>query len=247
MLGVEARARRTCLAPGRAARRIEDAVPGALAGRVAPAGGADVGCPAARHSIARQLHPCSVGHPGALAIPLGTRRRCDRTHFLVPAPSSARRVPPSLTRCVARAASTVSRRSLDLRIFVEPERHLRRESAWALDEVGLLHHRSIASFFDFGSGRCLEARGCACSRTRGTRSSSMCCSRERAIGRVPVDVALFDVDVCCSRKLLAFRHVVQVGLQVEDWLGHGRHCKADFNSAVSGHRRRITLKTEPRC
>jgi hypothetical protein len=72
--------------------------------------------------------------------------------------------------------------------------------------------RSIASFFDFGSGRSLKTGLRVLTKSRN-RSSSMCFSRNARSGGFRLMSRSSTSTCCCSRKLLALRHVVQVGFQ----------------------------------
>jgi hypothetical protein len=71
---------------------------------------------------------------------------------------------------------------------------------------------SIASFFDFGSGRCLKIGLRVLTKSR-KRVSSMCFSRNARSGGVLMMSRSSTSMLRCSRKLLALRHVVQVGFQ----------------------------------
>ena len=71
--------------------------------------------------------------------------------------------------------------------------------------------RSIASFFDLGSGRSLNTGLRVLTKSR-KRSASMCFSRNSRVRRLPVDVDRSSTSTSAvSRKLLAFWQVVQVG------------------------------------
>jgi len=71
--------------------------------------------------------------------------------------------------------------------------------------------RSIASFFDFGSGRSLKT-GLRVETKSRNRDASMCFSRNaRSGGFLLMSICSTSI-FCSSRKLLAFLHVVQVGL-----------------------------------
>jgi len=71
--------------------------------------------------------------------------------------------------------------------------------------------KSIASRFDFGSGRSLKTGLRVLTKSR-KRSGSMCFSRKARSGGVLL-MSICSTSICCSsRKLLAFLQVVQVGL-----------------------------------
>src|SRR5206468_9100383 len=72
--------------------------------------------------------------------------------------------------------------------------------------------RSIASFFDFGSGRCFQTGLRVLTKSRN-RSASTCCSRNSRDGGSLLMSRSCTCTPACSRKLLAFLHVVQVGFQ----------------------------------
>jgi hypothetical protein len=76
---------------------------------------------------------------------------------------------------------------------------------------GLSIIRSIASFFVFGSGRCLKTGLRVLTKSR-KRSASTCFSRNSRGGGVLLMSTCSTSTCCSSRKLLAFLHVVQVGL-----------------------------------
>jgi hypothetical protein len=71
--------------------------------------------------------------------------------------------------------------------------------------------RSIASFFDFGSGRSLKTGLRVLTKSRN-RSGSMCFSRKARSGGFLLMSISETSSPCSSRKLLAFLQVVQVGL-----------------------------------
>jgi hypothetical protein len=72
--------------------------------------------------------------------------------------------------------------------------------------------RSIASFFDFGSGRSFHTGLRVLTKSR-KRSGSMCFSRNSRDGGSLL-MSISCTSTCfVSRKLLAFLHVVQVGFQ----------------------------------
>jgi hypothetical protein len=72
--------------------------------------------------------------------------------------------------------------------------------------------RSIASFFDRGSGRCLKTGLRVLTKSRN-RSLSMCRSRNsRSGGSLLMSCSATSIPFF-SRKLLALRQVVQVGFQ----------------------------------
>jgi hypothetical protein len=72
--------------------------------------------------------------------------------------------------------------------------------------------RSIASFFERGSGRCLKTGLRVLTKSR-KRSASMCFSRNARDGGSWLMSRSSMSILFCSRKLLALRHVVQVGFQ----------------------------------
>jgi hypothetical protein len=72
--------------------------------------------------------------------------------------------------------------------------------------------KSIASFLDRGSGRCLNTGLLVLTKSRN-RSASMCFSRNARDGGSWLMSRSSTATFCCSRKLLALRHVVQVGFQ----------------------------------
>jgi len=76
--------------------------------------------------------------------------------------------------------------------------------------LGFSTIRSIASFFDFGSGRSLKTGLRVLTKSRN-RPASTCFSRNARSGGVLL-MSICSTAICCSsRKLLAFLHVVQVG------------------------------------
>lgn len=72
--------------------------------------------------------------------------------------------------------------------------------------------RSIASFFERGSGRSLKTGLRVLTKSRN-RASSMCRSRKARSGGVRVRSRSSMSIPSSSRKLLALRQVVQVGFQ----------------------------------
>jgi hypothetical protein len=72
--------------------------------------------------------------------------------------------------------------------------------------------RSIASFFEVGSGRSLNTGLRVLTKSR-TRSASTCRSRNARSGGFRLMSRSSTSILCCSRKLLALRQVVQVGFQ----------------------------------
>jgi hypothetical protein len=72
--------------------------------------------------------------------------------------------------------------------------------------------RSIASRFDPGSARVLKTGLRVLTKSRKSFSST-CFSRKLRSGGVRLMSRSSTSMRCCSRKLLAFRHVVQVGFQ----------------------------------
>ena len=80
--------------------------------------------------------------------------------------------------------------------------------------------RSIASFFDFGNGLVLNTGLRELTKSRN-RSASMCFSRNARSGGCLLMSRSSTSMPCCSRKLLAFRHVVQVGFQKKVAFGIG--------------------------
>ena len=71
--------------------------------------------------------------------------------------------------------------------------------------------RSMASFFDAGSGRSLKTGLRVLTKSR-YRAASMCFSRNGRSGGVLLMSICSTSMWCASRKLLAFLQVVQVGL-----------------------------------
>jgi hypothetical protein len=71
---------------------------------------------------------------------------------------------------------------------------------------------SMASLFDFGSGRPLKIGLRVLTKSRN-RFSSMCRSRNARSGGVRLISRSSTSILCCSRKLLALRQVVHVGFQ----------------------------------
>jgi hypothetical protein len=69
----------------------------------------------------------------------------------------------------------------------------------------------MASFFDAGSGLSLKTGLWVLTNSR-KRSGSMCFSRNARLGGVLLMSICSTAILCSSRKLLAFLHVVQVGL-----------------------------------
>ena len=72
--------------------------------------------------------------------------------------------------------------------------------------------RSIASFFDLGSGRCLNTGLRVLTKSR-KRSLLMCFSRNARSGGSRLMSRSSTSTPFCSRKLLALRQVVHVGFQ----------------------------------
>ena len=72
--------------------------------------------------------------------------------------------------------------------------------------------RSIASFFDFGSGRSFHTGLRVLTKSR-KRSLSMCFSSHSRDGGALLMSTSATSTPSVSRKLLAFLHVVQVGFQ----------------------------------
>jgi len=72
--------------------------------------------------------------------------------------------------------------------------------------------RSIASFFDAGSGRPLKTGLRVLTKSR-TRSASTCRSRNARVGGSRLMSIQSTFTPAASRKLLAFLQVVQVGFQ----------------------------------
>jgi hypothetical protein len=70
----------------------------------------------------------------------------------------------------------------------------------------------MASLFDFGSGRVLNTGLRVLTKSRN-RSASMCFSRKARSGGVLLMSRASTSILCCSRKLLALRQVVHVGLR----------------------------------
>jgi len=70
----------------------------------------------------------------------------------------------------------------------------------------------MASFFDFGSGRVLKTGLRVLTKSR-KRSASMCFSRNARSGGFLLMSRSSTEIPCCSRKLLALRQVVHVGLR----------------------------------
>ena len=76
---------------------------------------------------------------------------------------------------------------------------------------GFFIMRSIASFFDVGSGRSFHTGLRVLTKSR-KRPASMCFSRNsRGGGALLMSISCTSTR-CVSRKLLAFLHVVHVGL-----------------------------------
>jgi len=71
--------------------------------------------------------------------------------------------------------------------------------------------RSIASFFDFGSGRSFQTGLRVLTKSRKF-FASMCCSRNARDGGSLLMSIWLTSTPASSRKLLAFLQVVQVGL-----------------------------------
>lgn len=71
--------------------------------------------------------------------------------------------------------------------------------------------KSIASFFDAGSGRALNTGLRVLTKSR-KRCASTCCSRKARLGGFLLMSICSTAMLRSSRKLLAFLHVVQVGL-----------------------------------
>jgi hypothetical protein len=69
---------------------------------------------------------------------------------------------------------------------------------------------AIASFLDFGSGRCLKTGLRVLTKSR-KRSASMCFSRNSRLGGALLMSIWLTSTPAVSRKLLAFLQVVQVG------------------------------------
>jgi hypothetical protein len=72
--------------------------------------------------------------------------------------------------------------------------------------------RSIASFFDFGSGRSFQTGLRVLTKSR-KRSESMCSSRNARVGGSRLMSSSWTSRPAALRKLLAFLQVVQVGFQ----------------------------------
>ena len=72
--------------------------------------------------------------------------------------------------------------------------------------------KSIASFLDFGKGRSLNTGLRVLTKSR-KRPASMCFSRNARSGGFLLMSRSSTSIFCCSRKLLAFRQVVHVGLR----------------------------------
>jgi hypothetical protein len=90
-----------------------------------------------------------------------------------------------------------------------------------LMRFGWLVMRSIASFFDLGSGRCLKTGLRVLTKSRN-RSPSMCRSRKARSGGSLLMSRSTTSTPCSARKLLAFLQVVQVGFQKKVGLGMPR-------------------------
>ena len=81
-----------------------------------------------------------------------------------------------------------------------------------LIRLGFCIIRSIASFFDCGSGRSLKTGLRVLTKSR-KRSASMCFSRNSRVGGSRLISTSRTSTPALARKLLAFLHVVQVGFR----------------------------------
>jgi hypothetical protein len=105
---------------------------------------------------------------------------------------------------------------------MEPERHLRAANQdWSLDEVGLLHHQ--VDRFRLGLRQCARFEYGAARADELEEPVGIDMLLEKgSIRRVPVDVTFFDVDLLLLQKTSGVSARRSRGLEVEDWLGHGR-------------------------
>ena len=121
------------------------------------------------------------------------------------------------------------RSACTVRLLVEPEGRLRAaDENRPPDEVRLLHHQVDRLFLRLRQRPFLEDRAARADEVEEPLLVDMLLE-ERAIGRVPADVALLDVEVLLLQKTSGVAARRSGGLPVEE-RPHGLNCSASHSA-----------------